>query len=194
MYYVLNPDGSRYGPVTEDVIAQWNREGRIADTAQFVDAVTETQVERERLLPPTAPPQNSLPPVPPQPPTTYGGAGQAQAYQSPTAPRLNDAPPGYTPPGYAPQPTLTGAYGHGQGNPQHNPVYSALWCLLCLAAGYIYNKQIVKGVVITLATFGIGFLTGGIGGWFLLAFAMADCYKIGQRIQAGETVGEWQFF
>ncbi len=98
VYYVKNPDGSRYCPVTEEIIAQWNREGRVADTAQFLDAVTEQKVEREQILSPV-----SLP-YAPSLPTADGDAEQAQAYQNPAQPRPNDASPAYMPPGYALRP------------------------------------------------------------------------------------------
>ncbi len=191
MYYVQNADGSRYGPVPQDTIEQWHREGRIADSARFLDAVTEQPVEREKLLPPTAPPTTGN-----QPPSgTYPPAASGQGY--PSQPVYPQQPQGYMPPqGYPqqpPQPYGTGAGMHSQGKQNHNPVYACLWCLLCMLPGYIYNKQIVKGIVITVVAIILGMVTGGLG-WIVLAAVMADCYKIGQRIQAGETVGEWQFF
>ena len=186
MYYIQNADGTRYGPASGETIAQWDREGRIADTARFFDAATEQQVDRERVLSPMPPSGYNAPQSPPG----YGGAGQAQGYQPPS---------GYNQPsGYAPQPYLTGATGYGQGNPNHQPLMASLACLLCVLVGYIYNKQALKGVVITVGTVLLGLLIGDSAGKFLgfalLVFSMLDCYKIAQRIKAGETVGDWQFF
>lgn len=202
MYYVQNADGTRYGPVPQDTIEQWHREGRIAETARFIDAVTEQSVEREKLLPPTSPPATYNQPPPP----TYPAAPQAQAYPAqPVQPQhphgYPQQPQGYMPPqqqqGYPYQPPQsygTGAGMYGQNKPAHNPVYACLWCLLCFLPGYIYNKQVTKGVALTVGAIVISIFTGGFLGWLVLAAVMADCYKIGQRIQAGETVGEWQFF
>ncbi|MBC7808072.1 MAG: hypothetical protein H7145_18230, partial [Akkermansiaceae bacterium] len=190
MYYVQNEDGTRYGPVAQDTIEQWQREGRIADSARFIDAVTEQSVERERLLPPTSPPTVNFTP----PPTSYPPAQQGQAYRP--EPSQPQQPPGYAPPqqqGYAgqpPQPYIGAGQGmYSQAKPGHNPVYACLWCLLCLVPGYIYNKQVVKGIAITVAATVIGAISGGILGWFVLAAVMFDCYKIGERIRAGEKVG-----
>lgn len=176
MYYVLNVDGNRYGPVTREALQQWYREGRIVDSARFLDAATEEPVERERLLPPVAPvPTYTAPPPPGSP---YG-----QAYR--------DVPPNYTD---APQPHLVGAAGdYAQGNPSHNPVIACLLCFFCQVAGYIYNKQIAKGIVLLLCTLGLGYVQAGIS-WVFLIVCMVDCYKIAKRIRSGETVGAWQFF
>ncbi len=75
---------------------------------------------------------------------------------------------------------------------------ASLACLLCILVGYIYNKQSLKGGVIMIGTAVLGAVAGNDVGRFIgfaaLVFCMIDCYKIAQRIQAGETVSKWQFF
>ena len=60
--------------------------------------------------------------------------------------------------------------------------------LSCLLAGIgqIYLGQVLKGVLILVVTC----LTGPIG-WVI---GMIDAYLIGKKLEAGQSVGEWEFF
>ena len=60
--------------------------------------------------------------------------------------------------------------------------------LSCLIAGIgqIYLGQTLKGLVILAVTF----VTGPIG-WVI---GMIDAYLIGKKLEAGQSVGEWEFF
>ena len=60
--------------------------------------------------------------------------------------------------------------------------------LSCLIAGLgqIYLGQTLKGLIIlalTCATGPIGWIVG-----------MIDAYSIGKKLEAGQSVGEWEFF
>ena len=70
---------------------------------------------------------------------------------------------------------------------------------LCVGVGQMYLGQVTKGIVIlvsaiilNLVTMGItGIAIGGIPIWII---AMIDANKIGKKIEAGQSVGEWEFF
>lgn len=58
----------------------------------------------------------------------------------------------------------------------------------------MYLGQVLKGVVILLATIVIGALTAGVGSIVIWIIAMIDASKIGKKLEAGQSVGEWEFF
>lgn len=68
-----------------------------------------------------------------------------------------------------------------------------LTCLIT-GLGQMYLGQVLKGVVILLATIVIGALTAGVGSIVILIIAMIDASKIGKKLEAGQSVGEWEFF
>ena len=224
MYYVLNADGTRFGPASQELLQRWNAEGRIAPDARFLDAATESPVTREAVLPPLEgggaspmpgmPPPGAMPgmyPTNPQPinPTMqpmnqaqYPASGQTPGYGVGQAPYQPQAL--YNAPGTPPTPYLTGGqYVSGAyGNPSHSPVIAALLTWLCIFPGYIYNKQAAKGVVMFIVAVGIGVALSNVIGSnaarlisaALTITLIVDSYKIAQRIQRGEAVGDWQFF
>ena len=68
-----------------------------------------------------------------------------------------------------------------------------LTCLIT-GLGQMYLGQVLKGVVILLAAIVIGVATAGVGGLVIWVVAMADASKIGKKLEAGQSVGEWEFF
>lgn len=68
-----------------------------------------------------------------------------------------------------------------------------LSCLV-IGLGQMYLGQIMKGVAILLGGFVLSTVTYGILGLPIWIAAMIDAYKIGKRLENGETVGQWQFF
>lgn len=68
-----------------------------------------------------------------------------------------------------------------------------LTCLIT-GLGQMYLGQVLKGVVILLAAIVIGVATAGVGGLVIWIVAMADASKIGKKLEAGQSVGEWEFF
>lgn len=68
-----------------------------------------------------------------------------------------------------------------------------LTCLIT-GLGQMYLGQVLKGVVILLATIVIGALTAGVGSIVIWIIAMIDASKIGKKLEAGQSVGEWEFF
>ena len=68
-----------------------------------------------------------------------------------------------------------------------------LTCLLT-GLGQMYLGQVLKGVVILLAAIVIGAITMGVGSLVIWIVAMVDASKIGKKLEAGQSVGEWEFF
>ena len=68
-----------------------------------------------------------------------------------------------------------------------------LTCLI-VGLGQIYLGQVLKGVAILLASIVIGTLTFGAGSIAIWIIAMIDAYKIGKKLEAGQSVDEWEFF
>lgn len=58
----------------------------------------------------------------------------------------------------------------------------------------MYLGQIMKGVAILLGGIVLSTVTGCVLGLPIWIAAMIDAYKIGKRLENGETVGQWQFF
>ena len=68
-----------------------------------------------------------------------------------------------------------------------------LTCLIT-GLGQMYLGQTIKGVVMLLAAFVIGGFTMGFAAPIIWIVAMIDAYKIGKKLEAGQSVGEWEFF
>lgn len=68
-----------------------------------------------------------------------------------------------------------------------------LTCLIT-GLGQMYLGQVLKGVVILLAAIVIGVATAGVGAPAIWIVAMVDASKIGKKLEAGQSVGEWEFF
>ena len=123
------------------------------------------------------------------PPAGYPPAGipPYQAY----------APYAVPPPGYVVVPPGT-----------HSAGLAVLFSLLLLGGGQLYNRQVAKGLTLIFSYLGIGLaswffllITLGFGiliiGPLLLVFLIlvsVDAYKIGERLNRGELVGQWQWF
>ena len=77
----------------------------------------------------------------------------------------------------------------------HSPMVAVLWGFLCcLPFGQFYNKQYAKGLVMLLVFFGLAFFTHGVAWVMAWPLALMDAYRIAERLNRGETVGEWQSF
>ncbi|MBP5674431.1 MAG: zinc-ribbon domain-containing protein [Lentisphaeria bacterium] len=68
-----------------------------------------------------------------------------------------------------------------------------LSCLIT-GLGQIYLGQTIKGVVMLLGGIVISLITAGIAGLPIWIITMVDAYKIGKKLEAGQSVGEWEFF
>jgi TM2 domain-containing membrane protein YozV len=77
-------------------------------------------------------------------------------------------------------------------SPPKSSVLALVLSLLLLGgAGQIYLGQVTKGIVLIAATVllscvGIGFIVWIVG--------VIDAYMIGQKLERGEPVEEWEFF
>jgi TM2 domain-containing membrane protein YozV len=66
--------------------------------------------------------------------------------------------------------------------------------LLLPGVGQIYLGQVVKGIAMIAGGIILTAITGGLAGivvWFVGVF---DAIKIGRKLEAGKSVGEWEFF
>ena len=64
-----------------------------------------------------------------------------------------------------------------------------LSCLI-VGLGQIYLGQVLKGIVMIL----LCIVTGGAAALPLWIVGMIDANKIGKKLEAGQSVGEWEFF
>ena len=108
-------------------------------------------------------------------------------------------PPPQYPPSYPPPPF----HSYGQCPPQgisvqpgtHLPVIALLLSLIFfVCAGQFYNKQVTKGLALLVASVVLAVFTAGLSMLITYPMAIIDAYLIGQRLNRGEVVGEWQWF
>lgn len=149
-YFVLAPDGMKYGPAEIPELQRWAMEDRLLPDSQLEDILT-----GQRLL----------------------------AHQI----------PGLFPQVAAPAPYATYPRGPvvGVSAPDRIPVVAVLLNLLFCGIGAMYNRQVVKGIVILAVAIISSFFCLS---WIVLILAMVDSYLIAQRINRGEQVTEWQCF
>ena len=68
-----------------------------------------------------------------------------------------------------------------------------LSCLV-VGLGQMYLGQILKGIVMLLGAMVIGAVTVGAAALPIWIIAMVDANKIGKKLEAGQSVGDWEFF
>lgn len=71
---------------------------------------------------------------------------------------------------------------------------AAILSCLVVGVGQMYLGQVIKGVVMLLAALVIGPLTAGAAAPIIWIVAMIDAYMVGKKLEAGKSVGEWEFF
>ena len=77
-------------------------------------------------------------------------------------------------------------------SPPKSPVLALVLSLLLLGgAGQIYLGQVTKGIVLIVATLLLSCIGIGIIVWIV---GIIDAYMIGQKLERGEPVEEWEFF
>ncbi len=77
----------------------------------------------------------------------------------------------------------------------HSVVVAVILTLLCLVgAGQMYNKQVIKGVVVLMSAIALAVITVGFSIIFTFPLAAIDAGMIASRLNKGEVVGEWQWF
>lgn len=111
---------------------------------------------------------------------------------------LKPLPPGYSgySPGYGQNPYPPMAPRMIQVPPGIHSVVPAVALNLCCVTGFgqIYNKQILKGIVILLCSLFLSVITYGVGGFVVAVAAIVDAYMIARKLESGRPVGEWEFF
>ncbi len=68
-----------------------------------------------------------------------------------------------------------------------------LSCLI-VGLGQMYLGQVIKGVAMLLGAMVIGAITAGVAAIPIWIIAMVDANKIGKKLEAGQSVGEWEWF
>ena len=77
-------------------------------------------------------------------------------------------------------------------SPPKSPVLAlVLSFLLAGGAGQIYLGQVTKGIVIIVAALLLSCIGIGLIVWIV---GIIDAYMIGQKLERGQPVGEWEFF
>ena len=60
--------------------------------------------------------------------------------------------------------------------------------------GQIYLGQLFKGIALLIIYFILGSITLGIVALVTWVVAMIDAFKIGKKLEAGQSVAPWEFF
>jgi TM2 domain-containing membrane protein YozV len=77
-------------------------------------------------------------------------------------------------------------------SPPKSPVLALILSLLLLGgAGQIYLGQVTKGIVLIVASLLLSCIGIGVIVWIV---GVIDAYMIGQKLERGEPVEEWEFF
>jgi len=80
-------------------------------------------------------------------------------------------------------------------NPPKSPLLMGILSGCCITGlGQIILGQTVKGVVILLGAVVFGVITGGFGALIVLPVVGIDAYLIAKKLEAGQSVEEWEFF
>ena len=78
-------------------------------------------------------------------------------------------------------------------NPPLSPHISWVNLLLAGVSHMIYG-QVMKGVVLAIATVAAGAILPIIGNLSLCAVSIVDSYKIGKKLASGQPVRKWEWF
>ena len=93
---------------------------------------------------------------------------------------------------------LSGAGGTGKmitpSGSTKSPTTATILSCLIVGVGQMYLGQSLKGVVMLAAAIVLGFFTFGLLSLPIWIAGMIDANKIGKKLQAGRSVGEWEFF
>jgi len=80
-------------------------------------------------------------------------------------------------------------------NPPKDPVLMGILSGCCIAGlGQMILGQAIKGVVILVCGIVFGIVTGGFGAPIVWIVAGVDAYSVANKLKAGKTVGQWEFF
>ena len=58
----------------------------------------------------------------------------------------------------------------------------------------MYLGQVAKGAVLLVSDIILSFFTAGIAALPFWIIAMIDAHQIGKKLEAGQTVGLWEWF
>ncbi len=169
--WYLYVDGTVHGPYAQEDVYHWVQHGNLSwDTlASRGRAETWRPIrEIEEFYDPKHPYGGS-----PPPPPDWVGGGQV-------GPRR--VQPGMVQPSTLPK----------------SPALACVLNILLWGVGYIYLGQVTKGIVLMLVCWTVGWffflVTFGLASLVLIVVTAIDAYKIGQKLERGEAVGEWEFF
>lgn len=75
-----------------------------------------------------------------------------------------------------------------------NPALAGILSFLIVGLGQIYNGQVAKGLALMGAVIALGVLTLCVGSLVVWVVAIVDAIKIAQKLEQGQSVGEWEWF
>ena len=79
-------------------------------------------------------------------------------------------------------------------NPPKNNVVAIVLSVLFPGIGQLYLGQTTKGVAVLIGYFVIGVVTLGLGFLIIWILSLIDTVKLSGKLQAGQPIGEWEFF
>jgi len=79
-------------------------------------------------------------------------------------------------------------------NPPKKPMVAAVLAFLLTGLGQVYLGQVHKGIALFIAGTIIGAITFGIACPVMFVISTVDAYKIAKKLEAGNSVGPWEFF
>jgi hypothetical protein len=79
-------------------------------------------------------------------------------------------------------------------DPPRDPTVMAILSFLLPGLGQIVLGQNVKGIVLIVLYFGVGFATACFGSLVVLIVAIIDAYQIAVKLRNGRPVKQWEFF
>lgn len=79
------------------------------------------------------------------------------------------------------------------GSPKSATTATILSCVI-VGLGQMYLGQVLKGLVLLVSAVVLGVFTAGILAIPIWIIGMIDGNKIGKKLEAGQPVGQWEFF
>ncbi len=79
-------------------------------------------------------------------------------------------------------------------DPPRDPTVMAILSFLLPGLGQIILGQNVKGIVLLVLYFGVGYATVCVGSLPVLIVAIIDAYQIATKLRNGQPVRQWEFF
>lgn len=79
-------------------------------------------------------------------------------------------------------------------DPPKKAVIALLFSLFIAGAGQVYLGQIMKGILIFIATVTVAVVTMGTAALLVWVLAVTDAYAVGKKTERGKPVRKWEWF